>query len=219
MRGSYPIPRTTSRTSACTASHRLAIAFTKEIFVARNAFDAYLIISADAGSVTSTGAWISRYTADTRTATSVSSQPMTTRCGASVSRTACPSRRNSGFDATPTSVTAPADLSARATASVEPTGIVDLLTTTVPGRSTGAISRATPSTTDRSAAPLSDCGVCTQMNTNSAPAAASCALDTNRNRPDCSPSRTSAGRPSSRIGTSPFDSPRTRASSRSAQTT
>ena len=81
---------------------------------ARNAFDAYLIISADAGSVTRIGAWISRYTADTRTATSVSSQPMTTRCGARVSRTACPSRRNSGFDATPTSVTAPADLSTRA---------------------------------------------------------------------------------------------------------
>ena len=35
-------------------------------------------------------------------------------------------------------MTAPADLSARATASVEPTGIVDLLTTTVPGRSTGS---------------------------------------------------------------------------------
>ncbi len=38
---------------------------------------------------------------------------------------------------------------------MEPTGIVDLLTTTVPGRSTGAISRATPSTKERSAAPSS----------------------------------------------------------------
>ena len=45
-----------------------------------------------------------------------------------------------------------------ATASVEPTGIVDLLTTTLPGRSIGAISRATPSTIDRSAAPLSVSG-------------------------------------------------------------
>ena len=47
------MPSATSRTSASTASHRLAIALMNEIFVARNAFDAYLIISADAGSVTS----------------------------------------------------------------------------------------------------------------------------------------------------------------------
>ena len=79
-----------------------------------------------------------------------------------------------------------------------------------PARSTGAISRATASTTERSAAPVSDCGVCTQMNTNSARAAASCAPTTNFNRPELSPSATSAGRPSSRIGTSPFDSARTR---------
>ena len=45
------MPIATSRTSASTASQRLAIALTNEIFVARNAFDAYLIISADAGSV------------------------------------------------------------------------------------------------------------------------------------------------------------------------
>ena len=50
------MPIATSRTSASTASHRFAIALMNETFVARNAFDAYLIISADAGSVTSTGA-------------------------------------------------------------------------------------------------------------------------------------------------------------------
>ena len=54
------MPSATSRTSALTASHRLAIALMNEIFVARNAFDAYLIISADAGSVTRIGAWTSR---------------------------------------------------------------------------------------------------------------------------------------------------------------
>ena len=56
MRWSYPMPSATSRTSASTASQRFAIALTNEIFVARNAFDAYLIISADAGSVTRIGA-------------------------------------------------------------------------------------------------------------------------------------------------------------------
>ena len=44
-----------------------------------------------------------------------------------------PSRRNSGFDATPTcSIAAPASARIRWTSRVEPTGTVDLLTTTVP---------------------------------------------------------------------------------------
>ncbi len=54
------MPSATSRTSAFTASHRLAMALMNEILVARNAFDAYLIISADAGSVTRIGACTSR---------------------------------------------------------------------------------------------------------------------------------------------------------------
>ena len=69
---------------------------------------------------------------------------------------------------------APASESTRCTNLVEPTGTVDLLTTTVPGRSTGAISRATASTNDRSAAPSAPCGVCTQRNTMSASRAAAC---------------------------------------------
>src|SRR3954463_666003 len=166
------MPSATSRTSAFTASHRLAMALMYEILVARNAFDAYLIISADAGSVTRIGACTSRYRSDTRTATAVSSQPITTRAGSRKSRTAVPSRRNSGFDATPTSLVAPAWLRWRATNCVDPTGIVDLFTTTVPARSTGAISWTTASTADRSAAPVSDWGVCTQRNTNSAARAA-----------------------------------------------
>ena len=51
---------------------------------------------------------------------------------------------------------------------MEPTGIVDLFTMTVPGCSTGAISRTTSSTTERSAPPRSPKGVGTQRNTNSA---------------------------------------------------
>ena len=42
------------------ASHIAAIALTKEIFIARNPLAAYLIVSAEAGSVTITGAVIPR---------------------------------------------------------------------------------------------------------------------------------------------------------------
>ena len=67
---------------------------------------------------------------------------------------------------------------------VEPTGIVDLLITTVPGRSTGAISRATVSTNERSAEPSSPWGVGTHRNTNAAMLAAFGAPSTNRSRRD-----------------------------------
>ncbi len=91
------------------------------------------------------------------------------RSGLRKSRTACPSRRNSGFDATVTpSARAPASDRTRCTKRVEPTGTVDLLTTTVFGARTGAISRATFSTKVRSAAPSAPWGVCTQRNTISA---------------------------------------------------
>ena len=46
MRSSRPIPRATSPTSAPTSSQTLAISLMKEIFVARKAFEASLIISA-----------------------------------------------------------------------------------------------------------------------------------------------------------------------------
>ena len=136
------MPTATCDTSASTISQRFAIALMNEIFVARNAFDAYLIISADAGSVTSIGASTVAYSALTRTVLSGSSHPMTMRFGLRKSCTAWPSRRNSGFDATETpSVGAPDSDSTRCTKRVEPTGTVDLLITTAPGRSTGAISR------------------------------------------------------------------------------
>ena len=117
-----------------------------------------------------------------------------------------PSRRNSGFDATPTSLAgAGLGSSCRATSRVEPTGIVDLLTTTAPGAEHRGDLAATASTAERSAAPVADCGVGTQRNTNSACAAAVAAPTTKRSRPAARPSATSAGRPSSRIGTSPFE--------------
>ena len=56
MRWSRPIPPATTVTSAPTSSHTLAISLMKEIFVARKAFDADLIISADVTSARTTGA-------------------------------------------------------------------------------------------------------------------------------------------------------------------
>ena len=50
------MPSTTSFTSAPTASHTAATALMNESLVARNAFAAYLMVSADAGSVTISGA-------------------------------------------------------------------------------------------------------------------------------------------------------------------
>ena len=82
------MPTATCDTSASTISHKFAIALMNEIFVARNAFDAYLIISADAGSVTSIGASTVAYSALTRTALSGSSHPMTMRFGLRKSWTA-----------------------------------------------------------------------------------------------------------------------------------
>jgi len=54
MRWSRPMPFTTSVTSAPTSSHTAAMALTKLILVARKALEAYLIVSAEAGSVIST---------------------------------------------------------------------------------------------------------------------------------------------------------------------
>src|SRR6266542_4332694 len=214
------MPNATSRTSALTASHRLAISLMNDTLVARKAFEAYLISSADAASVTRIGARRLRYSSETRTATPVSWQPITTRVGSRKSCTAAPSRRNSGFDATPIDpVGTPASARRRSTRAVVPTGTVDLLITTAPGRRTGAISRTTSSTIDRSAAPSSCGGVGTQRNTYSAVRAAVAAPTTNVSRRAASPSATSAGRPSSSTGTSPLLSRATFSRSTSPHTT
>ena len=56
MRRSYPTPCITSFTSAPTASHSAATELVYDSFMARNELAAYLMVSAEAGSVTSTGA-------------------------------------------------------------------------------------------------------------------------------------------------------------------
>lgn len=56
MRASRPIPSATVSTSASVASQIAAISLMNDTFVARKAFEAYLIISAVRMSVRSTGA-------------------------------------------------------------------------------------------------------------------------------------------------------------------
>ena len=102
------------------------------------ALAAYLIVSADAGSVTTTGDAMPRYSEATSAAAAWSSLPTTMRSGWRKSCTADPSRRNSGFDTTRTS----GRPSTRSTTLVEPTGTVDLFTTMASGGSAGAIWRA-----------------------------------------------------------------------------
>ena len=58
----------TSLTSAPTASHSPATAFTKLNLVARKALEAYLMVSAVAASVISRGAWVPANRSPTRAA-------------------------------------------------------------------------------------------------------------------------------------------------------
>ena len=62
------MPSTTAATSAPTASHIAATALTNEIFIARNPLAAYLIVSAEAGSVIRIGASTPAYRSATRSA-------------------------------------------------------------------------------------------------------------------------------------------------------
>lgn len=78
------MPSTTASTSAPYTSHRSATSLMKLNFVARNAFEAFLIISAELKSVTMTGASMSPYSARTAAEVRFSSPslvPMTIRVG------------------------------------------------------------------------------------------------------------------------------------------
>ena len=70
-----------------------------------------------------------------------SSVPMTMRSGCLKSWMAAPSRRNSGFETTATSLSGRNSRMMRSTSSPVPTGTVDLVMTTVKSRSAAAISR------------------------------------------------------------------------------
>ncbi len=98
MRWSRPMPRATSSTSAPVSSQTFAISLMNEIFVAKNAFAASLIISALATSVRTIGAPSGPYSSQTASPAQSPSSPTTTRSGLRKSSRAEPSLRNSGHD-------------------------------------------------------------------------------------------------------------------------
>src|ERR1043165_9103919 len=98
------MPAATSFTSAPTTSHISASSFMKEIFAARKALLAYLMISAVRRSVMTMGARKGRCSWATLLAASRSSEPITLRCGPMKSLIAEPSRRNSGQETTENSI-------------------------------------------------------------------------------------------------------------------
>ena len=188
---------------------------TKLSLVAKNALDAYLIVSDVVASVTMSGAPVEANSSPTAAAACVSSAPTTIRSGCRLSITAVPSRRNSGFETTLMSGR-PITCS---TMVAEPTGTVDLLTTMAPGTRCVAISLAASSTYERSADPSLLCGVDTQRKTNSAPATASTADWTKERFPASTAPVTMSASPVSTIGRRPARSVDNRLASRSASTT
>ena len=115
---------------------------TKLSLVAKNALEAYLIVSDVVASVTMSGACGGGEQLPHLAAACGSSAPTTMRSGLRLSSTAVPSRRNSGLDTTLMSGR-PITCS---TSVAEPTGTVDLLTTTQPGSRCAAMSLAAAST-------------------------------------------------------------------------
>ena len=136
MRLSRPMPRDTSCTLAPSFSHRSAISLIKVIFVAKNAFAAYLISSDERRLVNNKGDSLrnsGRYTARMTSRAHSTSLPTTMRSGRLKSPMAAPSRKNSGFDTTANSSCGLVSRMMRSTSSPVPTGTVDFVTTTVRG--------------------------------------------------------------------------------------
>ena len=94
---SMPMPRATPVTSTPTRPQISAISLIKEIFMARKALLAYLIISAERRSVTRIGQSRGLYNSATASAALWSLAPITTLAGFMKSETACPSLKNSGL--------------------------------------------------------------------------------------------------------------------------
>ena len=99
MRRSSPMPRATSSIVAPTTSHTFATSLMNEILVARNAFEASLIISDEVTSVRTMCSAIGSYRAAMRLDDRrvVGADHHAVRLGEVAHRR--PSRRNSGFDA------------------------------------------------------------------------------------------------------------------------
>src|ERR687897_2164343 len=204
MRGSRPMPRATSSTSAPDRSHTLATELMKLILVARKALEACLMSSAVARSVARKGApersrigWYSSRRAARPRSVSV---PTTTRSGSRVSTTAEPSRRNSGLEATSQSAPGRASRAMTwATRSPVCTGTVDFSQTSRndPVGRAWATSLATASRYWRLGLPSARLGVPTQMKITWPWRTASPLSAVNRSRPAAIVSASSSGSPGS----------------------
>ena len=125
------MPCTTGTMSAPTRSANRASSLAKEILSARNELLPYLIISALVQSVLTIGTPGAPITCATRAIASVSSPPTTCRAASCMSRSADPSRRNSGHETTGSRNGGPPSCSC--TMRAVPGGTVLFTTTTVPG--------------------------------------------------------------------------------------
>ena len=154
---SVDIPTLTISASAPNFSHKLAISFINDIFVAKNELEAYFVISADLTSITITlfpvlknGEYISCIIAVALSEL----EPITTLSGFKKSSTAFPCFKNSGFDTTSKGWFVFVFIIS-ATLSAVPTGTVDLSTITLYPFIDFAIDSATLKTYCKSALPSS----------------------------------------------------------------
>ena len=163
------MPMATCFTSAPSRSQMTAISLMNEMRVARNALEAYLIISAVRRSVMMIGAFSVRYRLATCSAARGSFDPRTTRSGNMKSPMADPSRRNSGLLTTEMETAGLYFSTMLWTRSPEPMGTVLLLMMMHRWVITSAMDCAAARTYFRSAAPPSSpVGVGTAMKMNSA---------------------------------------------------
>ncbi len=209
---------------ACSATR--AISFMKLMRVASIALAAYFASSAERRSITShwrAGSRMKGRSSASSAIASASVAPTTMRSGARLSRTAEPSRRNSGLTATAIRCVAPRRASAsRTTASTRsavPAGKVDLQTSR-PSRSRWCpTARATSNTASRSTTPSASAGALTTMKRMSPCRAASPASSVKRSRPAAVSCATSAPSPGSCSGMRPARRPAMRGASVSAHST
>ena len=174
IRRSSPMPSDTSLTSASTRSQIRAISLMNEIRVARNAFEAYLIISAVWRSVMRIVVSSLLYSAATALAARLLCEPSTSRSGCMKSWIALPSRRNSGFETTANGISRSRfSPTIRDTMSPVPIGTVLLLTMVTVLLIAPAIDFAACLTKTRSASPRRPIGVPTATKTYSASGMAS----------------------------------------------
>ena len=202
IRWSYASASASLRTSASAASQTSAMALMKEILVARKAFAATLTSSAVAKSVTTKGtpaATGAAYTSRSIASALAERTPATIRSGRTVSATACPSRRNSGLQASSTPAPAGASCAViSAGVAAVPVGVVDFPTIRHGRSRSGASASMQPNSCDRSAPSESArCGVPTQQKCTSPKSAASRYDVVKRSRPDRRPRWSSGSRPGS----------------------